>query len=62
MAQQTTVTLSLGKADLQRAVTSVIEYLSSNPPQQDGPMLRREEIDYNLGLSVLFECLRATFD
>lgn len=61
MENKTTVTINMGKGDLQRAMASVIEYLSVYPPQEDF-MAGEESVTYSMGLSALFDCLRATFD
>ncbi len=57
MAQQTNVTIDMDKDTLQHAVTSVIEHLSLYPPTEE-----EHTIEYGLGLQVLFDCLRATFN
>lgn len=57
MAQQTNVTIDMDKDTLQLAVTSVIEYLSIYPPTEE-----ERTIEYSLGLQVLFDCLKATFN
>lgn len=57
MAQQTNVTIDMDKDTLQRAVTSVIEHLSIYPPTEE-----EHTMEYSLGLQVLFNCLRATFN
>ena len=57
---QTTITLPMGKADLQEAATAVIEQLATAPPDT-GSMSQEKYISYNMGLSILFACLRSTF-
>ena len=57
---QTTITLPMGKADLQEAATAVIEQLATAPPDT-GSMSEEQSISYNMGLSILFACLRSTF-
>ena len=57
MAQQTNVTIDMDKDTLQLAVTSVIEHLSLYTPAEE-----EQTTEYSLGLQVLFDCLRATFD
>ena len=61
MENKTTVTINMGKGDLQRAMASVIEYLSIYPPQEEF-MAGQEAVTYSMGLSALFDCLRATFE
>ena len=57
---ETTITLPMGKADLQEAATAVIEQLATAPPDT-GSMSQEQSISYNMGLSILFACLRSTF-
>ena len=57
---QTTITLQMGKADLQEAAMAVIEQLATAPPDT-GSMSEEQSISYNMGLSILFACLRSTF-
>ena len=57
---ETTLTLPLGQADLQEAATAVIEQLATAPPDT-GSMSQEQSISYNMGLSILFACLRSTF-
>lgn len=58
--KETTVTLPMGKADLQQAATAVIEYLSTTPPDTES-MSQEQSVSYNMGLGILFTCLRSTF-
>lgn len=58
--KETTITLPMGKADLQEAATAVIEQLATAPPDT-GSMSEEQSISYNMGLSILFACLRYTF-
>ena len=58
--KETTITLPMGKADLQEAATAVIEQLATAPPDT-GSMSPEQSISYNMGLSILFACLRSTF-
>lgn len=60
MNRQTTITLPMGKADLQMAATAIIEQLATTPPDFS-QMSDERTIFYNLGLDVLFTCLRSTF-
>lgn len=57
MVRQTNVTIDMDKDTLQHAVMSVIEHLSLYPPTEE-----EHTIEYGLGLQVLFDCLRATFN
>ena len=50
----------MGKAALQEAATAVIEQLATAPPDT-GSMSEEQSISYNMGLSILFACLRSTF-
>lgn len=58
--EQTTIALPLGKQDIQKAVTALIEELTLNPFQLD-MHTEKEQILYNMGMSILFETLRSTF-
>lgn len=60
MNRQTTITLPLGKADLQMAATAVIERLAIAPPDFS-QMSDELIISYTLGVNVLCDCLRSTF-
>ena len=50
----------MGKADLQEAATAVIEQLATAPPDIEN-MSQEQTATYNMGLSILFACLRSTF-
>lgn len=50
--KETTITLPMGKADLQEAATAVIEQLATAPPDT-GSMSQEQSISYNMGLSIL---------
>ena len=50
----------MGKADLQEAAMAVIEHLATAPPDT-GSMSQEQSISYQMGLSILFACLRSTF-
>lgn len=57
---ETTVTLPMGKADLQEAATAVIEQLATAPP--DFSQMSDDRVtSYTMGVEVLCECLRSTF-
>ena len=58
--EQTTIALPLGKQDIQKAVTALIEELTLNPFQLD-MHTENEQIFHNMGMSILFETLRSTF-
>ena len=60
MSRQTTITLPLGKADLQEATLAVIEYLATTPPDYS-QMSEKRIISYGMGVHVLVDCLRSTF-
>ena len=48
----------MGKADLQEAAMALIEQLATAPPDT-GSMSQEQSISYNMGLSILFACLRS---
>lgn len=50
--KETTITLPMGKADLQEAATAVIEQLATAPPDIES-MSQEQSISYNMGLSIL---------
>ena len=58
--KETTITIPMGKADLQEAATAVIEQLATAPPDIES-MSQEQSISYNMGLSIRFACLRSTF-
>ena len=58
--KETTIILPMGKADLQEAAMAVIEQLATAPPDTRS-MSQEQYISYNMGLSILFACLRSTF-
>ena len=58
--EQTTIALPMGKQDIQQAVTAIIEELTLNPFQMD-EHTEKQQIAYNMGMSILFETLRSTF-
>ena len=60
MMKETTITLPMGKADLQEAATAVIEQLATAPPDFS-QMSDERVISYTMGVEVLCECLRSTF-
>lgn len=62
MAQvhQHTITLSMDKEELQKAMTALLEQLSFNPFEPENHT-RAEQISFNMGLGVIFECMRSTF-
>lgn len=58
--KETTITLPMGKADLQEAATAVIEQLATAPP--DFSQMSDDRVtSYTMGVEVLCECLRSTF-
>ena len=50
---QTTITLPMGKADLQEAAMAVIEQLATAPPDT-GSMSEEQSISYNMGIEYPF--------
>lgn len=58
--KETTITLPMGKADLQEAATAVIEQLATAPP--DFSQMSDDRVtSYTMGVEVLCACLRSTF-
>jgi len=57
MENKTTVTIELDKASMQRATTAVIEHLALYPPSDEN-----YTTEFCLGMQVLFDCLKATFE
>lgn len=57
---ETTITLPMGKADLQEAATAVIEQLATAPPDFS-QMSDDRVVSYTMGVEVLCDCLRSTF-
>ena len=49
--EQTTVTLPMGKVDVAASTISVLEHLAIHSPEE-------QDLDYNTGLSILFDVLR----
>lgn len=58
--EKTTVDLDMDKSELRSAMTALIEHLMYNPIHEDEHS-QAEIIDYNMGMSVLFDCLRSTY-
>lgn len=58
--EKTVITIDMDKASLREAMTRIIEYITLTPPDTD-EFCSKERIEYNLGLDVLFSCLRQTF-
>lgn len=56
----TSINFRMEKADIQTAVTAILERLALTPPQEV-EYTPEEDIAYNMGLHLLFECLRSTF-
>lgn len=61
MEQETTINLHMEKEDIQIAVTAILEQLSLTPPEKS-EHTQAEIIAYNMGLHLLFDCLRSTFE
>lgn len=57
MERQVTVIIDMGKETMQRATTAVIEHLALYPPSVED-----HNTEFCLGLQVLFDCLRSTFE
>lgn len=49
--EQTIVTLPMGKVDVAASTISVLEHLAIHSPEE-------QDLDYNTGLSILFDVLR----
>ena len=58
--ERTVITIDMDKESLREAMTRIIEYITLTPPDPD-EFGSKERIEYNLGLDVLFSCLRQTF-
>lgn len=58
--EKTVITIDMDKASLREAMTQLIEYLTTTPPDPD-ELGSKERISYNMGISTLFDCLRSTF-
>ena len=58
--EKTVITIDMDKESLREAMTRIIEYITLAPPDPD-EFGSKERIEYNLGLDVLFSCLRQTF-
>lgn len=58
--EHTTVSISLDRESLQQAVTYILEYLATTPPDM-GQMDIGEQIVYHSGVAALCDCLRSTF-
>lgn len=57
MERQVTVIIDMDKETMQRATTAVIEHLALYPPS-----VEEHNTEFCLGLQVLFDCLRSTFE
>lgn len=57
MERQVTVIIDMDKETMQRAPTAVIEHLALYPPSAED-----HNTELCLGLQVLFDCLRSTFE
>ena len=57
MEHQVTVTIDMDKETMQRATTAVIEHLALFPPS-----VEVHNTEFCLGLQVLFDCLKSTFE
>lgn len=50
----------MDKESLREAVTRLIEYITTNPLNAE-ELGSKERIEYNMGVSALFACLRQTY-
>lgn len=58
--EKTTITIDMDKESLREGMTRIIEYITMTPPSAE-ELDSQQRIEYNLGLSALFACLRQTF-
>lgn len=58
--EKTVITIDMDKESLREAVTRLIEYITMNPFSFE-EMNDKERIEYNMGVSALFTCLRQTY-
>lgn len=58
--EKTVITLDMDKESLREGVTRVIEYITKNPLNAE-EVSDNELIEYNMGVSALFACLRQTY-
>ena len=59
--KETTITLPMGKADLQEAAMAVIEQLATATPDT-WSMSEEQSISYNMELSIIFAYLGSNFE
>lgn len=59
--EETVFKIDMDKDSLREGLTQLIEYVTKNSPAPD-ELNSRERIDYNMGVCVLFACLRQTFE
>lgn len=58
--EKTVITIDMDKESLREAVTRLIEYITTNPLNAE-ELGSKERIEYNMGVSALFACLRQTY-
>lgn len=58
--EKTTITIDMDKESLREGMTRIIEYITMTPPDVE-ELDSKQRLEYNLGLSALFACLRQTF-
>lgn len=57
---KTVISIDLDKESLREGMTRIIEYLTMTPPKTE-ELDNKGRIEYNLGISALFACLRQTY-
>lgn len=50
----------MDKESLREGVTRLIEHITTNPLNDD-ELSDKERIEYNMGVTALFDCLRQTY-
>lgn len=58
--EKTTITIDMDKESLREGMTRIIEYITMTLPDME-ELDSKQRLEYNLGLSALFACLRQTF-
>lgn len=58
--EKTVITIDMDKASLREGITRIIEYITTNPLNAE-ELGSKECIEYNMGVTALFDCLRQTF-
>lgn len=57
---KTTITIDMDKESLREGVTRIIEYITTHPLNAE-ELDSQERIEYNMGVTALFDCLRQTY-